>query len=132
MSLSSEFPNDRKMNKNSEGCLLVPASTLRLPRLRFSRAFYSVVGQMPGYNSQRRGTARTLPKSLCCPMYCLFCVVFVCKCVLYYCHRVATQMQLTNISQVINQFYSQKRNTLHLLRKSKNTELKYVQHTSGK
>jgi len=24
--------------------------------------------------------------------------VFVCKCVLYYCHRVATQLQLTNIS----------------------------------
>ena len=44
-------------------------------------------------------------------MYCLFvlcivcfvsyCVLFVCKCVLYvlyYCHRVATQLQLTNIS----------------------------------
>ena len=25
----------------------------------------------------------------------LFCVLFVCKCVLYYCHRVATQLQLT-------------------------------------
>jgi len=35
-------------------------------------------------------------------MYCLFCVVLcivcVCICVLYYCHRVATQLQLTNIS----------------------------------
>jgi len=28
-------------------------------------------------------------------MYCL------CKCVLYYCHRVATQLQLTNISYII-------------------------------
>ena len=28
----------------------------------------------------------------------LFCVLFVCKCVLYYCHRVETQLQLTNIS----------------------------------
>ena len=27
-----------------------------------------------------------------------FCVLFVCKCVLYYSHRVATQLQLTNIS----------------------------------
>ena len=28
----------------------------------------------------------------------LFSVLFVCKCVLYYCHRVPTQLQLTNIS----------------------------------
>ena len=28
----------------------------------------------------------------------LFYVLFVCKCVLYYCQRVATQLQLTNIS----------------------------------
>jgi hypothetical protein len=27
-----------------------------------------------------------------------FCVLLVCKCVLYYCHRVATQLQLINIS----------------------------------
>jgi len=28
----------------------------------------------------------------------LLCVLFVCKCLLYYCHRVATQLELTNIS----------------------------------
>jgi hypothetical protein len=34
---------------------------------------------------------------LFCSIYCLFCVFcvsFVCKCVLYYCHRVVTQLQL--------------------------------------
>jgi len=56
---------------------------------------------MPGYNSLRQGTARTLPN--CCVVLCIvcfvsFCVLFVCKCVLYYCHRVSTQLQLTNIS----------------------------------
>jgi hypothetical protein len=66
---------------------------------------------MPGYNSQRRGTARILPYLscstyclfLCCSVYCLFLcrsVLFVCKCVLYNCHQVATQLQLTNISNI--------------------------------
>ena len=50
--------------------------------------FFSVVRQMPGYNSQRRGTARTLPQLIV-----LLCSLFVCKCVLYYCHRVSTQLQ---------------------------------------
>ena len=72
---------------------IMPTGTLQLPWLRFFRAFSSVVRQMPGYNSPRRGTARTLPKIIV-----LFCVLFVCKCVRYYCHRVSTQLQLTNIS----------------------------------
>jgi hypothetical protein len=89
-------------------CILV----VRLPWLRFIRAFSSVARQMPGYNSQRRGTTRTLPYLscsmyclfLCCSVYCLFLcrsVLFVCKCVVYNCHRVATQLQLINISMSI-------------------------------
>jgi hypothetical protein len=59
---------------------------------------------------QRRGTARALPNF--CLFYVFFCVflvffvvlcivcfvsfsaLFVCICVLYFCHRVATQLQL--------------------------------------
>ena len=31
----------------------------------------------------------------------LFCALFVCKGILYYCHRVSTQLHLTNISYII-------------------------------
>ena len=55
----------------------------------FFHDFSSVVRQMPGYNSQRRGTAHTLPKSIV-----FFYALFVCKCVLYYCHRVSTQLRI--------------------------------------
>ena len=58
------------------------------------RAFSSFVRQMPGYNSQRRGTARTIPKLIV-----LFYVLFVCKCVLYYCHWVF-QKELYNFESL--------------------------------
>jgi len=44
-------------------------------------AFSSVVRQMPGYNPQRRGKARTRQNFLCCSIYCLFCVALCIVCV---------------------------------------------------
>jgi len=38
----------------------MPCCILRLPWLRFFHAFSSIVRQMPGCNSQRRNTVRTL------------------------------------------------------------------------
>jgi hypothetical protein len=72
--------------------------------LRFFHAFSSVVRQMPGYNSQRRGAARTSQFTsqffffsiVMCAPFSVFCVLFVCKCVLYCCHRVSTKLQLNN------------------------------------
>ena len=43
------------------GIFRLPTGILRLRWLRFIRIFSSVVRQMPGYTSQRRGTVRTLP-----------------------------------------------------------------------
>jgi hypothetical protein len=40
---------------------------------------------------------------LCIVCFVSFCVLFVCKFVLNYCHRVATQLQLTNIAYHIQQ-----------------------------
>jgi hypothetical protein len=76
--------------------------------MRVFRAFYSVVRQMPGYNSQRWSTSRTsrigfiffivmyLPNCFIVMYvpFSVFCVLFVCMCILYCCHRVYTQLQL--------------------------------------
>jgi hypothetical protein len=84
---------------------VVRAATLTQVLLAFS----SVVRQVPGYNSQRRGTARTSEISfkfvdgyvyfylffvvMYLSLYSVYCVC-VCECMLYCCHRVSTQLQL--------------------------------------
>ena len=67
---------------------IAPAGTLRLPWMKFFRVFSSVVRQMPGYNPQRRGTARTLP-IIFVLLYVLFvlCRSVYCLCVNVYCTR---------------------------------------------
>ena len=94
----------------------VCAYDLWLPWLMFFRAFSSVVRQMPGFNSQSRGRARTLKlvvTVLCYRLYScavvivlllfvfvllLFVLFYVLKlCVLQHCHRVLTQLQSSNI-----------------------------------
>ena len=85
---------------------IAPTDTLRLPLTDVFLCFSSVVRQIPGYNSQRQGMACTLLNQLLNALFyvlltVLFCVLSVCKCVLYYCHRVSTQLQLTNIYQIV-------------------------------
>ena len=69
---------------------------------------------MLGYNSQRRGIARTLPKLIV-----LFWVLFVCKRVLYYGHRVSTHLQII-LFFFKKRFIAQKINEIHMVTKLRN------------
>jgi hypothetical protein len=81
---------------------IVRAGTLRLPWLSVFRAFTLVVKQMPGYITHKDGARPAFFQNFCVVLYIVrflsFCILFVCKRVLYYCHRVENPLQLTNIS----------------------------------
>ena len=49
-------------------------------------------------DSQRRGTARTLPHQLLFVLFGYLCCSMYCLCVNVYCHRLTTQLQLINVS----------------------------------
>jgi hypothetical protein len=81
---------------------IVPAGTLRLPRLRFFPCFFLSSKANARVKPAKMGHGPHSFKIFCVVLgiacFVSFCVLFVCKCVLYYCHWVATQLQLTNIS----------------------------------
>jgi hypothetical protein len=81
---------------------LLPWLRFFLPRLEFFRAFplsckanATVKLAKTGHGPQ---SSQLVVICVVLLLFVLFYVLFVCKCVLYYCHRVATQLQLTNIS----------------------------------
>jgi len=72
-----------------------------LPWLRFFRAFFLSCKANARVKPAKTGHGLPSSQFLCCSMY--FCFVsfrllFVCICVLSYCHRVTIQLQFTNIS----------------------------------
>jgi hypothetical protein len=88
-------------------CILIVCLCMATLTEIFPCFFRSVVRQMPGYNSQRRGTAGPLPNFcvvLCIVYFVSFCVLSVCICVLYYCQRVATQLQLNISYHIISNY----------------------------
>ena len=71
----------------------------------FSVLFPQLKGKCQGITRQdgaRPSLFQNCGVILCIVCFVSFCVSFVRKCLLYYCHRLTTQLQLTNISISIN------------------------------
>ena len=90
---------------------IMATGTLWLPWLRFSQAFSSVVRKMPGYNLQKMGHS---PHS---SQIVLFYALLVSKCVLYYCHWLSNQLQLTYMCISYQQGGEDTSNTSHEITK---------------
>ena len=63
------------------------------PDWGFSVLFPQLYGKCHGITRKDGARPALFPNWLCCPVY-----FFLCKCALYYCHLVSTQLQLTNMS----------------------------------
>jgi len=127
--ITGEWSEDR--SKIDSTCRLFIGTRFTIPKLIRSGTFRLSLGQQVGSpvetcDKTRHGQHHS--KILCCSMYCCFvsfCVLFVCKRVLYCCHRVSTQLQLINISYHVEPFFYQ---LMHIM--LKNTEYNFTQCTT--
>jgi hypothetical protein len=80
----------------------------RLLWLRFFRVFSSVVRQMPGYSSQRRGTVRTLQFVNCVVLriVCVDCVVLCIVCVLMCTVLLPLGVNPTAVKYIVSNLHS--------------------------
>jgi hypothetical protein len=92
-----------RITRNTYLYILCQLTFSGYPDWGFSVPFPQLCGKYHGI--PRKDRARSALYVISCVVLCiivsivLFCTLFVCKCVLYYCHRVSTQLQL-NVSYI--------------------------------